>query len=469
MSNVNLGRLVGGKSCSVPCTIFGNRFQVSSSALANTRANAFALVDTKCAQRLSKYLATPFEKLPKPIWVRGYDGSRVQAIATVLQMHIRVDRRRQYNTPFLIADLGNFDLILGRKWLSFLKLQLDVRNRRIIWPKDLPLTPCFVKEACVTIESLLRPICKPAHQADADRRDAAFEKDAQLDPQRIQILRRPQGQSAKELPSITTVIEDMPLPNPRTPNPQEHGPRRPEKAQRFTPIHTERIDWRDSLRTMERELQIVETVTEPTPVRKRPVTACKELPQVDICAIGAAGFRRNLKGPGAVAFTTSLYEIDQLLEDKLSKTDKELTDEQLLNSKLPARYQEFRDVFSKAISDTLPPHRPNDHKIKLEGRGEAALSYCPLRQQSANELLATKQYLIEHLGKGFVDSSQAPFAALILFVRKPSSGLRFCVDYYKLNAITRKDRYPLPLLEETLAYISKAKVFTKLDIRQAFY
>jgi len=69
MSNVDLGQLVGGKSCFIPCTIFRNGFQVFSFALADTRANAFALVDTKCACKLSEYLATPFKKLPRPIQV----------------------------------------------------------------------------------------------------------------------------------------------------------------------------------------------------------------------------------------------------------------------------------------------------------------------------------------------------------------------------------------------------------------
>jgi len=65
--------------------------------------------------------------------------------------------------------------------------------------------------------------------------------------------------------------------------------------------------------------------------------------------------------------------------------------------------------------------------------------------------------------------SQAPFASPILFIKKPNRGLRFYIDYRKLNNITRKDRYPLPLLNKTLAQISRAKVFTKLDIRQAFH
>jgi hypothetical protein len=48
-------------------------------------------------------------------------------------------------------------------------------------------------------------------------------------------------------------------------------------------------------------------------------------------------------------------------------------------------------------------------------------------------------------------------AAPVLFAKKPGGGLRFCVDYWALNAITQKDRYPLPLIHETLQQISKAK------------
>ena len=47
--------------------------------------------------------------------------------------------------------------------------------------------------------------------------------------------------------------------------------------------------------------------------------------------------------------------------------------------------------------------------------------------------------------------------------------MQFCVDFRKLNNLTCKDRYPLPLIDETLAKLAKAKVYIKLDIRQAFY
>jgi hypothetical protein len=54
-------------------------------------------------------------------------------------------------------------------------------------------------------------------------------------------------------------------------------------------------------------------------------------------------------------------------------------------------------------------------------------------------------------------------------VKKPNGVLRFCIDFRTLNALICKDRYPLPLIDETLVRLAKAKVFTKLDIRQAFY
>ena len=132
---------------------------------------------------------------------------------------------------------------------------------------------------------------------------------------------------------------------------------------------------------------------------------------------------------------------------------------------VPDLYTKYADVFSKAASDILPPHRIYDHKIQLEKEVEGNLGYSPLYKMTTAELEATKKYLLENLDKGFIAPSQAPFAAPVLFVRKANGSLRFCIDYRKLNQITRKDRYPLPLINEILVRISRTKIFTKLDIR----
>jgi hypothetical protein len=83
---------------------------------------------------------------------------------------------------------------------------------------------------------------------------------------------------------------------------------------------------------------------------------------------------------------------------------------------------------------------------------------------SAEELKVVKKYLVNNLDKGFIEPSQVLFAALVLFVKKPDRLLWFYIDYRKLNLITKKDQYLLPLIDETLAWIRQAKLFIKLNI-----
>ena len=87
---------------------------------------------------------------------------------------------------------------------------------------------------------------------------------------------------------------------------------------------------------------------------------------------------------------------------------------------------------------------------------------------SRDEILELRRYLDDNLTKGFIRASSSHAASPVMFVKKPGGGLRFCVDYRGLNAVTIKNRYPLPLIAETLNRLSKAKIFTKLDIIAAF-
>ena len=80
-----------------------------------------------------------------------------------------------------------------------------------------------------------------------------------------------------------------------------------------------------------------------------------------------------------------------------------------------------------------------------------------------------KEYLTEHLSRGFIIASNYLYTLPVLFVKKPGGSLQFYIDYCKLNALTKKDAYLIPRIDELLAWVSKAKIFTKLDIHQAFY
>ena len=87
---------------------------------------------------------------------------------------------------------------------------------------------------------------------------------------------------------------------------------------------------------------------------------------------------------------------------------------------------------------------------------------------SPYKLQKVKEYLVENLSKGFITPSKAPYSSLVLFALKVNGDLRFCVDYRKLNAITKRNRYPLPLIEEVIGKILNCKHLTRLDIIAAF-
>lgn len=134
---------------------------------------------------------------------------------------------------------------------------------------------------------------------------------------------------------------------------------------------------------------------------------------------------------------------------------------------------EFRDLFSPEEAMKLPPHRPGvDHEIHLQrdhNDNEPPLPWGPLYNMSREELLVLRKTLRDLLDRGFIRASSSAAAAPVLFVKKPNGGLRFCCDYRALNAITKRDRYPLPLIAETLNNLAKAKWFTKLDVVAAFH
>ncbi|KAM3065105.1 hypothetical protein ACMFMG_012250 [Clarireedia jacksonii] len=249
---------------------------------------------------------------------------------------------------------------------------------------------------------------------------------------------------------------------------------------------------------MEKELKLVEPIAPilnaeskrlPKPLWIPPTQ--RKPSAVEICTISAVAMNRICKRDSDnKLFTVTLQEVESLIDQQkeqqtskqdlaalvaqlLASTDRSTVIHSLMNidaePPVPAKYTAYAHVFSKSESNLLPPHRPYDHKIQLEGDGEKALKYSPLYKMSLEELEAVKEYITDNLLKGFIEPSQAPFAAPILFVKKPNGSLRLYIDFRALNALTRKDRYPLPLIDETLARLSKAKVFTKLDIRQAFH
>jgi hypothetical protein len=158
--------------------------------------------------------------------------------------------------------------------------------------------------------------------------------------------------------------------------------------------------------------------------------------------------------------------LDRAIEDVLAEEDEE-TREQIL-TKLSGEYQNFADVFSKSESSILPLHRSIDYKVELLPDATLLRAYS-LYSMLADQLIALKEYLTKALRKEWIVPNAAEYGFSVLFAKKPNGGLRFCVDYRAMNARLKKDVYPLPLIFETLDRFRKAKLFTKLDVRNAFH
>ena len=195
-------------------------------------------------------------------------------------------------------------------------------------------------------------------------------------------------------------------------------------------------------------------------------------PPMDIVEISSVAMQRFIKRPkhtkqypkGTEIFAATMADIQKALEPK-KRADPRTT--------VPTHYHDFLSLFEPKEAEKLPPHRGEgiDHKIELvrQGDKDPDVPWGPLYNMTAEELVVLRKTLTDLLDKGFIRVSHSSAAAPVLFVRKPGGGLRFCVDYRALNAISKKDRYPLPLIHETLNQIGRAKWFTKLDVSASFH
>ena len=119
------------------------------------------------------------------------------------------------------------------------------------------------------------------------------------------------------------------------------------------------------------------------------------------------------------------------------------------------------------MANTLSPHRKYDLEIPL--KPSSAPPWGPIYSMSAPELVTIKEYIKTYLANGFIRHSKSEAAALCMFVKRLDSKLQIVVDYRLLNAVTVKNRYPLPLIPEMLDRLNTAKIFTKIDLRNAYH
>jgi hypothetical protein len=126
---------------------------------------------------------------------------------------------------------------------------------------------------------------------------------------------------------------------------------------------------------------------------------------------------------------------------------------------------EFPDVLPEDLPD-MPPDRDVEFTIELQP-GTSPISRWSYKM-TPKQLAELKIQLKELLDKGYIRLSSSPWGCPTLFVKKKIQPLRLCVDYRPLNAVTIKNKYPLPRIDILFDQLACAKVFFKVDIRSGY-
>jgi hypothetical protein len=127
---------------------------------------------------------------------------------------------------------------------------------------------------------------------------------------------------------------------------------------------------------------------------------------------------------------------------------------------------EFPDVFPDDLPG-MPPKRDIEFKIELQ-LGTAPIAKSPYKM-TRDELVELKIQLQDLLDKGYIRPSSSPWGCPALFVMKKDKELRLCVDYRSLNAVTIKNKYPLPRIDILFDQLAEAQVFSKIDLRSEYH
>ena len=119
------------------------------------------------------------------------------------------------------------------------------------------------------------------------------------------------------------------------------------------------------------------------------------------------------------------------------------------------------------VPSALPPPRSHNHVIPLIHGAN------PVKVKSYRHPFSQKQQIEkmvqDMLQEGIIVPSNSPFSSPIILVKKKDGTWRFCTDYRALNAITVKDSFPIPTIDELIDELHGAQCFSKLDLHSSYH
>ena len=427
----------------------------------------YALLDTGCSGYMFMDLAharaqkLPIYTLSRPRPLRAFDGTFTNPVTQYTRVAVNIKGHFEKSVFMFLTRLDHYPIIIGLPWLRQHNPRIDWRAFTMLFDDPHCQECCCFGKPTVSGDTIV-PVTHrkthiiPHHRPTGDSSILRIKPWSPTTPS-TKIVQAPVAGT------IELLAHDVSLPEPDVPMTDDLGCNDSGYESEKPKISRSPA----SKRGKKQRRKHRDAISPPEPVKP-----------LDVCRIGAAPFLLLAKKKKKnTLFTVNLRDLDLALNptpalDLCASTAEELRnrEEQKKNidprTLCPIEYHALLEVFDRAESKTLPLPRSHDHRIQLK---EGAVPPSgPLYGMSRDELEVLRDYLKDNLSSGFIRASQSPASSPVIFVKKSDGGLRFCVDYRALNALTVKNRYPLPLINETLQRLSKAVIYTKLDIIAAF-
>ncbi|GMF21852.1 unnamed protein product [Phytophthora fragariaefolia] len=140
-----------------------------------------------------------------------------------------------------------------------------------------------------------------------------------------------------------------------------------------------------------------------------------------------------------------------------------------LSGEQKALFQDELNAFSDlSVEPSKQPGRTDLLKFEIDMGDNRPIKQQPYRVSVAEgEVIEVE--VEEYLDLGLIRPSNSPWASPVLMIRKPDGGIRFCIDYRRLNAVTVKDCYPMPLIDDILDVLGDARLFSTMDIASGYW
>jgi hypothetical protein len=153
----------------------------------------------------------------------------------------------------------------------------------------------------------------------------------------------------------------------------------------------------------------------------------------------------------------------KLVDDLVDRADESVPDE--MRCRLQWLLESYSTILSTGETD-IGRTGVVQHEIDTDNARSIRQA---LRRYPPAHATAIQGHVSEMLKQGIIEPAQSPWASNIVLVRNKDGSLRYCVDYRRLNQVTRKDAYPLPRIDVCLDAMSGAQWFSTFDFRSSYH